>query len=169
MKKPFKQTKAYEIARKFLPGLAKSLADVVPGGKLITGIIEQITGSGAEISADEMKVLQDFEKEMYALEVQDRKGAREMNVALNQSEHASWLAKNTASLIALAYTLFNFVIYVLILTGNMKASENMEILIVNSITNIAMLIIGFYFGSSNERSKATQMKIDRAQQQRAAA
>jgi hypothetical protein len=155
MKKPFKQTKAFEIARKFLPGLADSLADVIPGGKLITGIIKQIKTSGVEISPEDMSVLQEFEKELYALEIQDRKGAREMNVALNQSEHASWLTKNTASLIALAYTLFNFVIYVLILTGTMKASENMEILIVNSITNIAMLIIGFYFGSSNERSKQT--------------
>jgi hypothetical protein len=68
------------------------------------------------------------------------------------------MAKNTASLIALSFTAFTFVIYFLVLIGHLKASENMSILIVNSITNIVMLIVGYYYGSSERRGKGLKLE-----------
>lgn len=146
--KPFKETKAFEIIKRVAPHLLKEI-DKLPGGSIISSIIESITTEKLPVTPEEMAVLQSFEKEMYALELESVKSAQAMNVALNQSEHASWLAKNTPSIIALSYTTFNFVIYVMILGGWMKTDNDIAILIVNSITNIAMLIVGYYYGSSN--------------------
>jgi len=156
--KPFRETKAFEIIKKVAPHLIKGLENVIPGGSIISGIIDSLKKEGTPLSLEEMNELYSFEREMYEMEIQSVKNAQDMNVAVNESEYASWLTKNVAAIIALAYTAFNFVIYVMILVGTFKVDTNIAILIVNSITNIAMLIVGFYFGSSNRHFKAASIK-----------
>lgn len=156
--KPFRETKAFEIISKVAPHLLKGLAKEIPGGSFISGIIDSLKKEQVDVAPEDMQVLYSFEREMYALEIESVKSAQAMNVALNQSEHATWLAKNTPSIIALSYTTFNFVIYVMILGGWMKTDNDIAILIVNSITNIAMLIVGYYYGSSN-RAQSLRGKI----------
>jgi len=161
--KPFRQTKAFEIIKKVAPHLVKGLENIIPGGSIISGIIDSLKKEGTPVSPEEMDALYSFEREMYELEIQSVHNAQDMNVAINHSQHAGWLAKNTPSLIALAYTGFNFCIYVMILFGSFTVDNNMAILIVNSITNIAMLIVSFYYGSSNRShhndSKPTGKKL----------
>lgn len=48
----------------------------------------------------------------------------------------------------------------MVLTKQVSATENVTFLILNSITNIAMLIVGYYFGSS-AGSKAKQDALDK--------
>lgn len=72
----------------------------------------------------------------------------------------NWLHKNAAPVIALSYTGFSFLIYILVLTKQISATENVAFLIINSVTNIVMLIVGYYFGSS-AGSKNKQDTIDK--------
>ena len=131
-------------------GSTKGIVDGVGNvlDNVVTTAEERINAKAglAKVVADEMQKAQ----ELAAAEMQS---ARNREVLLNQSEQASWLAKNTVSLIALGYTLFNFAIYLLALAGKLKSTENMQILIINSITNIALLIVGYYFGSSTGSAK----------------
>lgn len=154
--KPIRDTKLGQWLKEKAPKILDQVGDFLPD-KGALGIIKNIIDRDDEISpevkAEAAKMWHNYELEL----LKDVQSAREMNVALSQSDNAPPLVKLTASIIALAYTLFNFVIYVMILSGRFNVDNNMAILIVNSITNIAMLIVGFYFGSSYQRQQ--QMKV----------
>ena len=64
------------------------------------------------------------------------------------TEKKNWLSENIVSLIALTIIGFAFTVFLLVLLREVKTTESTTITILASITNILMLIIGFYFGSS---------------------
>jgi hypothetical protein len=68
------------------------------------------------------------------------------------------LSENIVSLIAMSILAFTFTIFLLILLREVKTTESTTITILASITNIAMLVIGYYFGSS-KGSKDKQDKL----------
>lgn len=152
-KKPFKETKV----GKFLSGEgAGNLLNTI--GAVATGnwvgaaeqIKDMIAGSD-ELTVDQKELAMAYlnqDLEAMKIEVDDRKDARNREIQLGQSPEASWLNKNTGSLIAIIITVFTCVLFILVLTGNIKPSENITFTIVSSVTNIFMLVCGYYFGSS---------------------
>lgn len=91
--------------------------------------------------------------EAYKLEVQDKESARDREVELNASPNASWLSKNNTSIIALVF-IFAYLVFVVlsafVVDGIDVRQEKFDI-IFTSITNISLLIVGYYFGSSKDR------------------
>ena len=152
-KKPFKE----RALVKFLTGenagnLLNTIGQVATGNWLeaADSIRDMITGD-TQLTAEQKEVALKFleqDLEGFRVEVEDRKDARAREVLINQSENSSWLSKNTGSLIAIIFTLFTCILFVLVLTGNIKPSENITFTIVSSVTNIFMLVCGYYFGSS---------------------
>lgn len=71
-----------------------------------------------------------------------------------------WLSENIAPLLALLWTIFTFYTLRLVLLKEIKVAENITFLIINTISNICMIIIGYHFGSS-AGSKAKQDAIDK--------
>lgn len=153
MSKPFKETK---LGKFLTSSNAGKLIDTV--GKVATGNwigaasnIKDIIMGSDELSPEQKETALKFleqDLESLRLEFEDRKDARAKEIALNTSPEASWLSKNTGPLIALIFTVFTCVLFVLVLTGNIKPSENITFSVVTSVTNIFMLIAGYYFGSS---------------------
>ena len=149
-KKPFKETKAYEIARKFLPGLARSVADAVPGGRLITGIIEEITGTGQKISPEELQVLRDYEKEMYAQEVIDRQSARTRETDfVKAAGHVDWMMYLVG---AVGLASFAFVLYVMVYKTIPEENRDLFIHAIGMVEGVAISLFTYYFGSSKGSS-----------------
>ncbi len=72
----------------------------------------------------------------------------------------NWLQHNVSALLAILFTLFSLSIYLLVLVHAISATENLSFLIINSVTNIMMIIIGYYYGSS-AGSKQKQMSLDK--------
>ncbi len=160
-KKPFKETKL----GKFLTGegagnLLNTIGQVATGNWIgAAGSIKDMITNSTELTPEKKELAlaalnQDLE--MMRLELEDRKDARSREVQINQSAEASWLSKNTGSIIALIFTVFACTLYILVLTGNLKASENITFSVVSSVTGIAMLIIGYYFGSSRSSAMKDQ-------------
>jgi hypothetical protein len=147
-KKKFKDTAIGKFVTNVAPEILDKVDDFFPPVGILTAAVK-----GKNLSPEQQAEFDKLAVEYESMRVRDMESARNREVLINQSEHASWMAKNTASIIALAFTLFTFVIYFLVLIGHLKASENMSILIVNSITNIVMLIVGYYYGSSDRRGK----------------
>lgn len=157
-KKPFKETKL----GKFLKEKGGDLLDTV--GAVATGnwidaagqIKDLITGS-SNLTPEEKEVALKFleqDLEAFKIEVDDRKDARNREVQIATSAEATWLNKNTGSLIALMFVVFTCTLYILVLTRQLNASENITFSVVSSVTSITTLIIGYYFGSS--RSSAVK-------------
>lgn len=149
--KPFKESKLGKFLSEKVPGVLDVVDDYFPPAKILTALVGKNLPTEDQLEFE--KLLNEHEKEMYALQIQDRDSARKREIDINNSENAGWLSKNTGSVIALSYTAFNFIIYVLILLGHMSVTSEMAVLIVNSITNIAMLIVGYYYGSSERKAK----------------
>jgi hypothetical protein len=157
-KKPFKETKV----GKFLKDKGGDLLDTA--GSLITGnwvdaagqIKDLITGS-SNLSPEEKEVALKYleqDLEAFKIEVDDRKDARNREIQISTSPEATWLNKNTGSIISLIYVAFTCTLYILVLTRQLNASENITFSVVSSVTSITTLIIGYYFGSS--RSSAVK-------------
>ncbi|MDW8345323.1 MAG: hypothetical protein RML94_00095 [Bacteroidia bacterium] len=81
-------------------------------------------------------------------EVELRKQAVKLVTETNHNPHASWLTKNITAILALGSTLTAGVIYLLVLVGKLKATEPTVLLVVSNITNLVLVVFGFYFGSS---------------------
>lgn len=155
-KKPFKETKL----GKFLTEKGGTLVDTV--GSIATGnwagavgqIKDLITNSSELTPEEKERALECLRLDLqsFQIEVDDRKDARQREVQIATSAEATWLNKNTGSLIALIFTVFTCVLFILVLTGNIKPSENITFTIVSSVTNIFMLVCGYYFGSSRSSS-----------------
>ena len=126
-------------------GAADSIRDMIKGA-------DELTPEQKEIALEYLR--QDLE--LMKLELEDRQDARNREIQVNQSQEASWLSKNIASLIALIFTIFTCTLFILVLVGQIKPSDNITFSVVTSVTNIFMLIAGYYFGSS--RSSAQKDK-----------
>lgn len=150
-KKKFKDTAVGKFVHNVAPEILDKADDFFPPLSILTAALK-----GKNLSPEQQAEFDKLSLEYESLRVRDMESARTREVQINQSEHASWMAKNTASIIALSFTLFTFIIYFLVLIGHLKASENMSLLIVNSITNIVMLIVGYYYGSSERRNRGAK-------------
>jgi hypothetical protein len=147
-RKKFRDSAVGKFVHNVAPEILDKADDFFPPLSILTAALK-----GKNLNPEQQAEFDRLSIEYETLRVRDMESARNREVLINQSENASWMAKNTASVIALAFTVFTFIIYFLVLIGHLKASENMSILIVNSITNIVMLIVGYYYGSSDRSGK----------------
>lgn len=86
--------------------------------------------------------------EAYKVQVQDTDSARDREVKTNESPNASWLSKNTSSVIALVFVFVYLAINYGLVSGVFSPKDTTITTIIGNLTNITMLIIGYYYGSS---------------------
>ena len=86
----------------------------------------------ARIQLEENKI----DAEVYKVEVQDRDSARDREVSINNSENATWMAKNTSGLIALSIVGLTFLLFGIAILGEFP-TEKKDIIIqcYNTMTN----------------------------------
>lgn len=143
---------------KGLPALAQAvMGNPVGALTTLTGLTGSNTANGIleALQGDPQLVLKLKEKENEYVKfiLDDKKNAREMNFKINDSANSSWLQKNISALIALVWVSFCIYLYWISLKGEIGSDKQMNSTVVSSITNITMLIIGFYFGSSEINKK----------------
>lgn len=160
--KPFKDTKLGQFLSEKAPHILNAVGDILPNQGTL-GILKNIISKDPSVADEDkaqiQKLVEEQQTELISFELQEMSSARAREVSINQADQSSWLAKNTASIIALSYTLFNFIILAGILFGQIKVGENMAILIVNSVVNICMLVVGYYFGASHSQMKMNQQQM----------
>ena len=146
------------LKNKGLPALAQAvMGNPVGALTTLTGLTGSNTSNGIleALQGDPQLVLKLKEKENQYVKfiLDDKKNAREMNFKINESDNSSWLQKNISALIALVWVSFCIYLYWISLKGEIGNDKQMNSMVVGSITNITMLIIGFYFGSSEINKK----------------
>lgn len=90
----------------------------------------------------------------------DVASARDNQTKIQESEHASWFAKNIHPLLSLIVIFLTFIMYyVIAFTDVQDKSENIIIYILGALTTISTQVVAYYFGSS-QGSKDKQRSID---------
>jgi len=117
-----------------------------------------------KLSQSEILKLKEFEnknKEFLLKQIElanaDRDSARNMNIELSKSD--SWLVKNTGSILALFVTLSTFILFGLLLNGNLTIDNPNVALIAGFVGGYVTTILSFYFGSS--KTEADKHRINK--------
>jgi len=158
-KKPFKETRVGKFLQS--KGFTKAL-DIAGTAfsplSALSVVKDLVMGDNpeAELTPEEkQEFMQLYQLELTELDLilKDVQSARDREVRINESEKSSWLAKNIVPIIAYTYILFSMALNILVLVGKIKTGDNITFQIVTGVTNITMLIIGYYFGSSRTSSE----------------
>jgi nitrate reductase NapE component len=126
---------------------------------------------GKTLEAEMAKASMQYEVEMTALGLEEKKAyladsdsAREHQSRVQESEHASWLAKNVHPMLAVGIVGLTFFMYIWIIQGDMdeiakKGVKDIVIYILGALTTISTRVAAYFFGSSQE-SKNKQKSLD---------
>ena len=116
------------------------------------------------------KASMQYEVEMTRLGIDEQKAyladtasARENQSRVQESEHASWLAKNVHPMLAVGIVSLTFFMYFWIVTGDMgdlvtSGVKDIVIYILGALTTISTQVVAYYFGSS-QGSKDKQKSL----------
>lgn len=89
--------------------------------------------------------------EAYKIQVADTSNARDRELKINESVNASWLAKNTSSLLALGFTVIFLALgFLSVFDVGVNYREAPFNSVYNTMGQIIMLIVGYYWGSSKD-------------------
>jgi hypothetical protein len=132
-------------------------------GDFVGGILNPVNNILDNIITNKEELLQaklEIEKELnrhkesvQKLLNEESESARNREIKLNESVHASWLPKNIASLIALVSIFGGIAMLVMIYYGFGKSTETVHTQIVQGILSIITMVLGYYFGSSHNQKQ----------------
>lgn len=133
-------------------------------GDTAKGIISQVAENKmtiAEASAVLDKEINRHEEEITKIYLDDVKNSRETNVAIQESDKASWMAKNVGYIIDLTL-IFSFLLMLVIIVYRAVPEENKELFYMSfgSLGTFAATSIYWHRGSSQSSSNK-QNFIDR--------
>ena len=96
------------------------------------------------------EALASIDLETLKSQLENTSNARQRDIEANNSEKASWLAKNITPILAIVIILLTFFLYGWIMLGGeyLKDRENVIFAVLGSLTTMAAAIISYYFGSS---------------------
>ncbi len=118
--------------------------DVISAGKLDSAQIAQIKVAEIELQKQANELGLNFAK----LEVDDRKSARDMQVATR-----SWVPPVLAGVITVGF----FGILILLMTGKVQGDNNTILIMLGSLSTAWTGIVAYYFGSSAGSQAKTEI------------
>jgi hypothetical protein len=149
MSKPFKETKLGQFLKDKAPHVLEVVGDVLPDKGLL-GIVKNIIGNDPKVDPavklEFEKMYIDFEREIFALEVQEKASARDREVEfVKATGHMDYFMIIFGSVMLI---LFAFVTWAS--TTGMIPLDMREIFIESkaAVRDIIIMISGYYWGSS---------------------
>ncbi len=150
-------TKTGKIAPELL-----TIADaVVTGGKVssLIGVTKNILEKKAENDAEAAALLAElqlqemaFEKEMFALEVQDRSSARTREVELKKAGGNDWLMNVVGVVVLLSFIFMQYVAVFVTLKNDSLTHQMIGI-----VEGLLLAVGGYYFGTSAGSKRKTEI------------
>ncbi|MDK2909651.1 MAG: hypothetical protein PWR20_1218 [Bacteroidales bacterium] len=150
MAKAFKDTAVGKFLTENAPHLLDVIGDVFPPAQLISNLLtREAPGLTPEQKLEFEKCLREYEQNELKAYLADVANAREMNVNIQQSSNASWLAKNVSFLIDLVIVVCT-IILVLLLYYKPIPDGNREIAyaVLGVLLTGLSTVLNFYRGSS---------------------
>ncbi len=123
-----------------------------------------------ELENELAKAAMQYELEMAALSLEEKKAvfsdiasARVNQSRVQESEHASWLAKNVHPMLAIGIIVLTFFMFFIIIFGSKwgipsSETKHITIYILGALTTISTQVVAYFFGSS-QGSKDKQKSL----------
>jgi hypothetical protein len=142
-KKPFKETKLGQFLKEKVPGVLDVVDDYFPPAKILTALVGKNLPPEDQLQFE--KLLLDHDREMYALEVQDRDSARNREIEVaktGKTDHLMYSAGYTA--------LLTFMVMVYAVIWKPEGMEHSPLFhqLMGIIEGVALTVFGYYFGTS---------------------
>lgn len=140
-KKKFSETKVGQL----LGGLA---GKVLPDSGIL-GVVKNLIDTDEELTPEQKEEAHRQMKELHALQVEDRKSARQREVEVRK-HGIDWLF-NLTGLVGLGA--FAFIIYAIISIEVPESNKELFIHGIGIVEGVALSIFGYYFGTSMKDDK----------------
>lgn len=131
----------------------KFIKDIIGGGtegimKGVSSVLDNIITNKEELIKAKAELEKVFADEMDS--------ARQREILINQSEHGSWLSKNTSSLLALLFVFGTMLFIGFTILGYSAGEKSLVQTIIEGLINICIMIMSYYFGSSQGAAKVRE-------------
>lgn len=139
--------------------------------KSVGDAIDQVTTSDQErleLENESRRAEMEHKQEMRSLDVKetelylkDTGSARDFQARVQESENASWLAKNIQPIVALILILLTFAMFGRALFGGLAANSQestITMMILGALSSIVTQIVSYFFGSSRDYGENTRKK-----------
>jgi hypothetical protein len=159
-----------------MASLISNSIDPQAGSNLAEAVGQALQKSGdtdedhAAMSHEMRKAEMQYQLENAKLDLEDKKAvmvdvanARETQTRVQESDHASWLAKNIQPILSLAIVALTFYLYWYIMFGDHASLKDANspmkdiiIYILGALTTVSTQVVSYFFGSSHgsaEKSK----------------
>lgn len=146
-KKPFKDTKLGKFLKEKVPGVLDVVDDYFPPAKILTALVGK-ESLPPEDQSEFLKLLQDHEREMYALEVQDRDSARNREVEIAKTGKSDWMMRVVGIWVLILTT---WIIYAVFYT--VIINSEMSHFIAGEVVGFAASVVMLYYGASQRSGK----------------
>jgi hypothetical protein len=159
-KKPFKDTKVGQFLSTKAPKILDAVGDLLPDQGVI-GIVKRIISSEEspltpEDQIEGMKLIQDFELEVFGMEIQDKASAREREVGfLDKLSHIDWMQIFTGISVIAA---FWFMLYTVVFITLPEPNRELFIHLLGIIEGAYVGgVVGYYYGTSKGSADKTKL------------
>lgn len=146
-RKKFKDTKFGKWLSEKAPDIISVTGDLLPD-KGVLGIVKNMI-ERSEMSAEDRAAANNFLKEIYQLEVEDRDSARKREAAVAQAGGKDIMFNVTGGVGLLA---FCFIIYAIVFLQIPEDNKEVWIHLIGICEGVVLSIFGYYFGSAMKRN-----------------
>lgn len=124
------------------------MADKLGCGDTVDAVVDHLTKNPQDVNK-----LRELDLKQFELENQDRASARNREIEMAKLDVA-WITKNLTSLLALGTLFFAFSLTgVISFVDIPKEQEQIVIYALGFVSNAATLVLGYYFGASQQKDK----------------
>jgi len=146
-KKKFKDTKFGQWLSEKAPDIISITGDLLPD-KGVLGIVKNMI-ERSEMSAEDKAAANNFLKEIYQLEVQDRESARRRQADVAQAGGNDILFNITGGV---GLLVFCFIVYAIVFLHVPEDNKELWIHLIGICEGVVLSIFGYYFGSAMKRN-----------------
>jgi hypothetical protein len=148
-KKPFKNTKLGQFLSIKAPKVLDAVGDLLPDQGVI-GIVKRIISSDSSLKAEDRlefeRLVREHEKEMFAIEVQDRDSARKREAEYVKAVgHVDYMQMIVGFI---GLSIFGFMVWVVVYEDIHESNREMLIHTIGIVEGVVLSIFAYYFGSS---------------------
>tara|TARA_R100000231_G_scaffold70760_1_gene55957 strand:- start:357 stop:797 length:441 start_codon:yes stop_codon:yes gene_type:complete len=145
--KKLKDTKFGKLLSKISPKILKVAGEILPDAGVL-GMVSKMIEDDPDISPEDKKVLQEHQKELYQLEVEDRDSARKREVEIAKTNRQDYMMTLTG---VVGLMSFAFIIYAVVYVPSVTDND-LFVHLMGMVEGVVISnIFAYYYGTSAKK------------------